>query len=99
MMEVSDNVSYEPVAGRAPLILGGHDFHSITTAVATPAEQATPLAWWFFFIPSLGMLGLLGLAEHLGRVAGGVDGDADEADAVDVFTFVPLLELGDPRHQ
>jgi len=62
MMEVSDNVSYEPVAGRAPLILGGHDFHSITTAVATPAEQATPLAWWFFFIPSLGMLGLLGLA-------------------------------------
>jgi Ni/Fe-hydrogenase subunit HybB-like protein len=62
MMEVTDNVSNEPVAGRAPLILGGHDFHSITTAVATPAESATPLAWWFFFIPSLGMLGVLGVA-------------------------------------
>jgi molybdopterin-containing oxidoreductase family membrane subunit len=62
MMEVSDNVSYEPVAGRAPLILGTPDFHSITADVARPAEEATPLAWWFFFIPSLGMLGLLGLA-------------------------------------
>ena len=32
MMEVSDNVSHEPVAGRAPLILGGLDFHEITEA-------------------------------------------------------------------
>ncbi len=62
MMEVADNVSHEPVAGRAPLILGGHDFHSITEAVAQPAERATPLAWWFFFLPSLGMLGILGVA-------------------------------------
>ncbi len=63
MMEVAtDNVAFEPVAGRAPLILGGHDFHSITEAVAIPAERATPLAWWFFFIPSLGMLGILGVA-------------------------------------
>ncbi|MCC6764642.1 MAG: polysulfide reductase NrfD [Deltaproteobacteria bacterium] len=61
-MEVIDNVSHEPVVGRAPLILGGHDFHSITEAVARPAERATPLAWWFFFLPSLAMLGLLGLS-------------------------------------
>ena len=62
MTAVDDNVSYEPVAGRAPLILGGHDFHSITEAVAQPAERATPHAWWLFFLPSLGMLGILGVA-------------------------------------
>jgi hypothetical protein len=42
MMEAADNITVEPVAGRAPLILGTHDFHSITEAVARPAEQATP---------------------------------------------------------
>jgi Ni/Fe-hydrogenase subunit HybB-like protein len=63
MMEAAtDNVTVEPVTGRAPLILGAPDFHSITEAVARPTEQATPLAWWFFFVPSLGMLGILGVA-------------------------------------
>ncbi len=61
MME-TDNVSHEPVAGRAPLILGGHDFHSITNAVSAPVEAPTPLMWWFLFLPSLGMLGILGVA-------------------------------------
>ncbi len=62
MMEAAaDNVTVEPVTGRAPLILGANDFHAITEAVARPAERATPLAWWFFFLPSLGMLGILGI--------------------------------------
>ena len=39
-MHPEDNVSFEPVVGRAPLILGGHDFHSITEAVAAPVESA-----------------------------------------------------------
>ena len=62
MMEAAaDNVTIEPVAGRAPLILGANDFHAITEAVARPAERSTPLAWWFFFLPSVGMLGILGI--------------------------------------
>jgi molybdopterin-containing oxidoreductase family membrane subunit len=62
MMEAAvDNVTVEPVTGRAPLILGANDFHAITEAVARPAERTTPLAWWFFFLPSLGMLGILGI--------------------------------------
>jgi molybdopterin-containing oxidoreductase family membrane subunit len=56
--ELLDN----PVAGHPTLILRSPDFHSITDAVAEPLERATPTAWWFFFIPSLALLGLLGVA-------------------------------------
>src|SRR5215212_3784057 len=51
-----------PVAGDPPLILRSPDFHSITEAVAEPLERPTPLGWWFFFIPSLALLSLLGIA-------------------------------------
>ena len=62
-MGAEDNVSYEPVAGRAPLILGGHDFHSITEAVARPARaQRRRSRGGSSSCRSLGMLGLLGLA-------------------------------------
>ena len=54
--------THEPVEGRASLILGGHDFKSVTDAVAAPLERKTPLGWWLFFLPSLAMLGLLGAA-------------------------------------
>jgi molybdopterin-containing oxidoreductase family membrane subunit len=56
--ELLDN----PVAGRPTLILRAPDFHSITEVVAEPVERKTPIGWWLFFIPSLGLLGLLGVA-------------------------------------
>ena len=56
--ELLDN----PVAGHPTLILRSPDFHSITEAVAEPVERQTPIGWWFFFIPSLALLGLLGVA-------------------------------------
>jgi molybdopterin-containing oxidoreductase family membrane subunit len=56
--ELLDN----PVAGYPTLILRSPDFHSITDAVAEPVERATPIGWWLFFIPSLALLGLLGIA-------------------------------------
>ena len=58
----NDNVVFDPLEGRAPLILGGHDLHSVTEAVAAPLERKTPIGWWLFFIPSVGMLSLLGLS-------------------------------------
>src|SRR6516162_8645883 len=58
-MQPEDNVSFEPVVGRAPLILGGHDFHSITEAVAAPVERTPSLGWWLALAVSLSMLGLL----------------------------------------
>jgi len=51
-----------PVEGRPTLILRSPDFHSITEAVAEPVERKTPIGWWFFFLPSLALLGLLGVA-------------------------------------
>ena len=56
--ELLDN----PVAGHPALILRSPDFHSITEAVAEPVERATPLGWWVFFLPSLALLSLLGIA-------------------------------------
>ena len=53
---------YDPVSGRPTLILGGHDYHSITEAVAGVVEGPTPKTWWLFFLPSLALLGLLGVA-------------------------------------
>jgi len=62
MAPIEENDRYDPVAGRPTLILGGHDFHSITEIVARPVEGKTPFAWWFVFLPSLALLGLLGVA-------------------------------------
>ena len=61
-MEIRDNARYDPLDGRAPLILGGHDFHSITEAVARPLERKTPIGWWLCFLPSLAALGLFGVS-------------------------------------
>ncbi len=56
--ELLDN----PVAGRPTLILRSPDFHSITEVVAEPVERRTPIGWWLFFIPSVALLSLLGVA-------------------------------------
>ena len=57
-----DITAEEPVDHRPPLILGGHDFHSITEAVVRPLEQPTPPGWWAAFGVSVLMLSLLGLS-------------------------------------
>src|ERR671924_1313041 len=56
--ELLDN----PVAGRPTLILRSPDFQSITEAVAEPVERPAPIGWWLYFLPSLALLGLLGMA-------------------------------------
>ncbi len=61
MRDVESNVQ-DPLAGRAPLIVGGTDFHSVTEAVARPMESPPPRGWWVIFTLSLGLLGLLGLS-------------------------------------
>jgi Ni/Fe-hydrogenase subunit HybB-like protein len=60
--QTDDNVFHDPVQGRAPLILGGHDFRSITEAVAEPLERKTPIGWWLFFLPSLALLAVFGVS-------------------------------------
>jgi molybdopterin-containing oxidoreductase family membrane subunit len=60
MMQSHGDV-YDPVAGRPTLILGGHDFHSITEVVSGVVERRTPRGWWAAFLVSLAALGGLGI--------------------------------------
>ncbi len=62
MAQTEADLLDNPVAGHPTLILRSPDFHSITTVVAEPVERATPLGWWLFFLPSVALLSLLGIA-------------------------------------
>ena len=55
--ELLDN----PVAGQPahPAVAG---LPSITEAVAGPVEGPAPIGWWLYFLPSVALLGLLGVA-------------------------------------
>ncbi|MEE2827874.1 MAG: NrfD/PsrC family molybdoenzyme membrane anchor subunit [Myxococcota bacterium] len=56
----------DPISRRAPLVLGGRDFHSITEAVVGAVERKTPKAWWVAFLVSLSLLGVYGISiQHL----------------------------------
>ncbi len=46
-----------PVAGRTTLILGGHDFHSVTEVVSGVIERPAPRGWWAALGLSLAALG------------------------------------------
>jgi Ni/Fe-hydrogenase subunit HybB-like protein len=52
----------DPVAERAPLVLGGLDFHGLTELVAQPVERPTQPAWWIAFFVSLSLLGVYGIS-------------------------------------
>ncbi len=60
-MARTEEQALPPLAVEPPLILGGHDFRSITEVVAGPMERKPPLGWWITLAVSLGLLGLLGL--------------------------------------
>ena len=62
MERSEESACSDPVRGRAPLILGGHDFHSITDAVCEPLERRVPPGWWVCFAISVALLGVLGIS-------------------------------------
>jgi Ni/Fe-hydrogenase subunit HybB-like protein len=62
LAQTEANLLDNPVVGHPTLILRSPDFHSITEAVAEPIERPTPIGWWLFFIPSVALLSLLGIA-------------------------------------
>jgi len=59
MQPKTDNL--DPVAGQKTLILGGHDFHSITEVVSGVLERPAPPGWWAVFGVALLALGGLGI--------------------------------------
>ncbi|NJK31981.1 MAG: polysulfide reductase NrfD [Deltaproteobacteria bacterium] len=60
-LAIKERDPLDPVRGRKLLVEGGPSFHDITEVVAKPIEQPG-LAWWLAFLPSLGMLGIYGVA-------------------------------------
>ena len=62
MAQTEAELLENPVAGQPTLILRSPDFHSITEVVADPVERPAPIGWWLFFIPSLALLSVLGVA-------------------------------------
>ncbi len=53
----------DPEVGRAPLVLGGESFHSVTETVCAPVEwKETPKAWWAVLFLSSLLLGVLGVS-------------------------------------
>ena len=59
MQPKTDNL--DAVAGQKTLILGGHDFHSITEVVSGVLERPAPPGWWAVFGVALLALGGLGI--------------------------------------
>ena len=57
-----DHQLSDPVAERAPLVLGGLDFHDITEMVARPVEGKTQPLWILAFLGALSLLGIYGLS-------------------------------------
>ena len=56
----TDHQVSDPVAERAPLVLGGLDFHDVTEMVARPVEGKTQPLWVVAFLISLTLLGVYG---------------------------------------
>jgi molybdopterin-containing oxidoreductase family membrane subunit len=52
----------DPVSSRAPLVLGGLDFHGLTELISLPVERKTPPGWFAFFLFSLSLLGIYGIS-------------------------------------
>jgi len=55
-----DNVSLDPVDGRAPLVLQRDSFKSVTDDVVRPIFEGPPKVWWAVLAFALTLLGVLG---------------------------------------
>jgi molybdopterin-containing oxidoreductase family membrane subunit len=60
--QILDNSKYDPVDGRAPLVLGDDSFSEITRAVTSPIDNPQPKIWYVLMGISLLLLGLLGVS-------------------------------------
>jgi Ni/Fe-hydrogenase subunit HybB-like protein len=91
----ADNISDDP-RSRAPLVLGGHDFASVTDKVTDLATRQTPRAWYVAFACSLALLSLLGVTVvYLLTTGVGVWGNNQPvAWAFDIANFVFWVGIG-----
>jgi molybdopterin-containing oxidoreductase family membrane subunit len=61
-VDILDNVTADPVDGRAPLILGRDNFADITADVTRPIFEGPPKVWWAVLAFALTLLSALGVS-------------------------------------
>ncbi len=61
-VDALDNVTADPVDGRAPLILGRDNFADITADVTRPIFEGPPKVWWAVLAFALTLLSALGVS-------------------------------------
>ena len=93
--EILDNTAEDP-GRRAPLVLGGHTFTTLTETVCEVVERPTPRAWWVAFSLSLALSGLFfALLGYLVVTGIGVWGlNIPTAWAFDITNFVFWVGIG-----
>ncbi len=86
----------DPATGRAPLITGGHDLHSVTEVVAGVLERKMPRGWYLTFgLASLGLLLLMVSVGYLFWEGVGVWGLNNPVGwAFDITNFVFWVGIG-----
>ncbi|MCC7205237.1 MAG: hypothetical protein IT441_09165, partial [Phycisphaeraceae bacterium] len=91
-----DNAFDDPTRGRAPLVLGRHDFTSVTDTITSLALRKPPLGWYIGFAFALGLLSLLGVTLiYLLTTGVGVWGNnIPVAWAFDITNFVFWVGIG-----
>lgn len=93
--EILDNAAEDP-GRRAPLVLGGHTFATLTDTVCQVVERPTPRAWWVAFSLSLALTGLFfAMLGYLVVTGIGVWGlNIPTAWAFDITNFVFWVGIG-----
>jgi molybdopterin-containing oxidoreductase family membrane subunit len=61
-MQGLDNSNFDPVNGRAPLVIGRTEFGKVTDDVIRPILSPAPMWWWISLAFALAVLGLLGVS-------------------------------------
>jgi molybdopterin-containing oxidoreductase family membrane subunit len=61
-VDALDNVTADPVHGRAPLILGRDSFADMTADVTRPIFEGPPKVWWAVFAFALTLLSAMGIS-------------------------------------
>ena len=61
-VDALDNVTADPVHGRAPLVLERNDFADVTADVTRPIFEGPPKVWWAVLAFALTLLSLMGIS-------------------------------------
>jgi len=94
--EIDNTVATEPPGMRSPLVVGTHNFSTITDAVTNVNLRPAPIGWYIGFTASVIMLGVyITCVAYLLSTGVGVWGNNNSVDwAFDIINFVFWVGIG-----